>query len=122
MMISPAPMTRPKPLPRIAVRRDFLAAAASGVRAAQPGLVLQARPTGAQGLRIGFTVTRKVGNAVVRNRARRRLRAAADMVLRAAPPPGWDLVLIGRGGTLDRPFALLCEDLRRALVRAGVAA
>jgi ribonuclease P protein component len=108
------------PLPRIAARRDFLAAAASGLRSAQPGLVLQARPTGADPLRIGFTVTRKVGNAVIRNRARRRLRAAADSVLRGRPPTGFDLVLIGRAGTLDRPFLALCEDLRRALARAGV--
>jgi ribonuclease P protein component len=108
-------------IPRLPARRDFLAAAESGLRAAQPGLVLQARPTGAGPMRIGFTVTRKVGNAVLRNRARRRLRAAADAVLRAAPPAGWDLVLIGRGGTLDRPFPLLCDDLRRALARAGVA-
>jgi ribonuclease P protein component len=114
-------MTRPRPIPCIAARRDFLAAAASGLRAAQPGLVLQARATGADPMRIGFTVTRKVGNAVVRNRARRRLRAAADAVLRPAPPAGWDVVLIGRGGTLDRPFALLCDDLRRALARTGVA-
>jgi len=110
------------PLSRIVARRDFLAAAASGVRSAQPGLVLQVRATGEQPMRIGFTVTRKVGNAVVRNRARRRLRAAADLVLRARPPQGWDLVLIGRAGTLDRPFPSLCEDLRRALGRTGVPA
>jgi ribonuclease P protein component len=98
-------MAKSPPLPTIAVRRDFLAAAASGQRAAQPGLVLQARPTGTSPMRIGFTVTRKVGN---------------DAVLRLSPPPGWDLVLVGRAGTLDRPFAALCEDLRRALARTGV--
>lgn len=114
-------MAATPPLPRIAVRRDFLAAAASGLRSAEPGLVLQARRTG-QPTRIGFTVTRKVGNAVVRNRARRRLRAVADAVLRRQPPIGWDLVLIGRAGTLDREFALLCADLRRALARTGVGA
>lgn len=113
-------MAKSPPLPSIAVRRDFLAAAASGRRAALPGLVLQARPTGTGPLRIGFTVTRKIGNAVMRNRARRRLRAAANAVLRPSPPPGWDLVLVGRAGTLDRPFPALCDDLRQALTRAGV--
>jgi ribonuclease P protein component len=115
-------MPRTPPIPTIAARRDFLAAAAAGRKAAEPGLVFQARAVPSQPCRVGFTVTRKVGNAVVRNRARRRLRAAADSVLRAAPPPGWDLVLVGRAGTLTRPFALLCEDLRRALARTGVAA
>jgi ribonuclease P protein component len=108
------------PLPRIADRRDFLRAASAGAKSAQPGLVLQALAAPEAGFRVGFTVTRKVGNAVVRNRARRRLRAAADQVLRANHPAGWDIVLIGRAGTLDRPFASLCEDLRRALARTGV--
>jgi ribonuclease P protein component len=107
-------------IPRLKVRADYLRAAAAR-KAAQPGLVLQARAMPGSPLRLGFTVTRKVGNAVLRNRARRRLRAAADAVLRAAPPPGWDLVLIGRAGTLDRPFALLCDDLRQAMARTGVA-
>lgn len=109
-----------RPLPRIAERRDFLHAAASGRKSAQPGLVLQAAHGRSEGFRIGFTATRKLGNAVIRNRARRRLRAAADRVLRADPPAGWDIVLIGRAGTLDRPFEALCEDLRRALARTGV--
>lgn len=113
-------MARNPQIPRLQVRADFLRAAAAR-KAAQPGLVLQARAMPGSPLRLGFTVTKKVGNAVVRNRARRRLRAAADAVLREAPPPGWDLVLIGRAGTLDRPFTLLCDDLRQAMARTGVA-
>jgi ribonuclease P protein component len=113
-------MARTARIPTIVARRDFLAAASAGRKAAEPGMVFQARAQPGQPCRVGFTVTRKVGNAVVRNRARRRLRAAADHVLRAAPPAGWDLVLIGRAGTLDRPFAQLCADLRRALDRVGV--
>jgi len=74
----------------------------------------------APALRLGFTVTRKVGGAVVRNRARRRLRAAAETVLKEAMPAGWDLVVIARAETPTRPFALLCQDLRRALDRTGV--
>jgi ribonuclease P protein component len=100
-------------------RRDFLAASAAR-KAAEPGMVVQANPRADAPFRIGFTVTRKVGNAVVRNRARRRLRAAADIVLRAAPPSGFDIVLVGRAGTLDRPFDQLCDDLRRGLARTGV--
>jgi ribonuclease P protein component len=66
-------------------------------------------------LRLGFTVTKKVGNAVVRNRARRRLRAAADRVMPGTGRAGWDYVLIGRAETLTRPFERLCEDLERAV-------
>ncbi len=86
-----------------------------------PGLVLQGlRFEGRQATRLGFTCSRKVGGAVERNRARRRLRAAADAVLRPGPA-GWDLVLIGRAATLDRPFALLVDDLRQGLARIGAA-
>lgn len=70
--------------------------------------------------RIGFTVTKKVGNAVVRNRTRRRLREAMRQVAHEAPLSGVDLVLIGRGGTRGRDFSALLGDLRRALRKAGV--
>ena len=66
-------------------------------------------------MRVGFTVSRKVGNATRRNRARRRLRAAAGEVLPEHGRPGYDYVLIGRGATLDRPYAELVADLRAAL-------
>ncbi len=105
---------------RLKRRREFLATAAHGRRAAMPGLVLQARARDDGGpTRLGFTVTKKVGNAVVRNRVRRRLRAAARAVLAEAAPQATDLVLIGRDGTRKRPFAALLEDLRRALRRAA---
>ncbi len=84
-----------------------------------PGLLLQARDRGdAAPARLGFTVTKKVGNAVVRNRTKRRLREAARLVLRERQVVGADLVLIGRDKTRARPFALLLEDLRQALARA----
>ena len=114
------------PAGRLKKRRDFLRAAARGKRAARPGLVLQAAP-GQPGLvRFGFTVTKKVGNAVVRNRAKRRLREAARLTLPGVTlarldAEGWDLVLIGRDATGRRPFAQLMEDLRGALKQAGVA-
>lgn len=67
--------------------------------------------------RIGFTVSKKVGNAVARNRAKRRLRAAAAAVLPVRAAPGMDYVLIGRQATLARPFDELKADLATALTR-----
>jgi len=107
-------------LPRLTRRREFLRVAGKGRRAARDGLVLQALAQPGAALRVGFTVTKKVGNAVVRNRAKRRLREAARAVLGAAPPPGWDLVLIGRDQTPTRRFAALVGDLRGALGTLGV--
>jgi ribonuclease P protein component len=105
---------------RLKRRAEFLRAAASGRKAAELGLVLQVRARGDGGpARLGFTVTKKVGNAVVRNRTRRRLREAARILLAAAPLEGMDLVLIGRDTTRGRPFAALLGDLRRALARTG---
>lgn len=70
-------------------------------------------------IRLGFTCSRKVGNAVARNRARRRLQAAAREMMPDSAQPGYDYVLIGRTETLDRPYALLLQDLRMALKRVG---
>ena len=113
-----APKSQPARLKR---RAEFLRAAAKGRKIAMPGLVLQAL-TRADGdpLRVGFTVTKKVGNAVVRNRTRRRLKEAARLELRDGPLGGVDLVMIGRDGTRRREFRLLREDIRRALGRAGL--
>lgn len=106
-------------LPRLKRRSDFLRVA-RGRKAQTEGLILQARAdTDAQreqpGVRIGFTVTRKVGNAVVRNRAKRRLRAVADLLLPGLAKAGYDYVLIGRSTTVNRPFHALCSDLEEAL-------
>lgn len=85
------------------------------------GLVLQALiRNDAHPARIGFTVTKKIGNAVIRNRTRRRLKEAARLLLAACPVTGVDLVLVGRQATRARRFDLLTEDLRRALAKAGV--
>eukprot|EP01037_Dinobryon_pediforme_P010862 gene10861-10943_t len=113
-------VTRPVPPLRLKLRADFLRAASKGRKAAVHGLVLQALPrpdTGAA--RIGFTVTKKVGNAVIRNRTRRRLKEAARLLLRERPVSDIDLVLIGRDTTRGRNFADLVDDLRRALSKAG---
>lgn len=77
----------------------------------------------ATGIRVGYTCSKKVGNAVARNRAKRRLRAAAREVVPGLGRPGWDYVLIGRPEiTAARPFPLLCEDLATALKAAHAVA
>ncbi len=108
--------------PRLQRRAEFLRVAGRGRKLATPGLVLQVlRRDDAEPARLGFTVTKKVGNAVIRNRTRRRLKEAARLVLAEQPVLGADLVLIGRDRTRARPFAALQDDLRQALTRAGVA-
>ncbi|MDO6669640.1 ribonuclease P protein component [Paracoccus sp. 1_MG-2023] len=100
----------------IAKRADFLACAKS-VRAPMPGFLLQARDRGDDGpLRVGFTCSKKVGNAVARNRAKRRLREIARLILPQSGQPGWDYVLVGRpDATATRDFADMQQELLRAL-------
>ena len=111
------------PVPiRLKHRAEFLLVAARGRKTAMPGLVLQVLQRGDDGpLRLGFTVTRKVGNAVVRNRTRRRLKEAARLLLREHPASGADLVVVGRDSTRTRDFALLMQDLRKAMEKSGLA-
>ncbi|WP_025886248.1 ribonuclease P protein component [Asaia prunellae] len=97
-------------------RPEFLRVASRGRKVATPGLVLQVLRTEHEApARVGFTVTKKVGNAVVRNRTRRRLRAALQHVARKTDLAAVDLVLIGRDSTRGRPFDRLIADLEHAL-------
>ncbi len=85
-----------------------------------PGFVLlvRHREDGDEAMRVGFTVTKKIGNAVVRNRMRRRFRELARELLPAGGVPGADHVLIGRTSGIERDFGLLREELARALEKA----
>lgn len=109
-------------LSRLKNRPEYLRVA-RGRRYALPGLVLQAKSrseedavsAGPEAVRIGFTATKKTGNAVKRNRIRRRLKAAASEVMPVAAKPGYDYVLVGRAATFDRPWQSLLDDLGLAL-------
>lgn len=101
----------------MAKRADYLKAAAAR-RHGTGGFLLQARDRadGDPAVRVGFTASKKIGNAVLRNRAKRRLRALAREVLAPEARPGWDYVLVARPeATVTRSYADLCADLRQAL-------
>lgn len=107
---------------RLKRRAEFLRVAASRRKWAAPGLILQAADAAIDSnptIRVGFTCSKKVGNSVERNRAKRRLREAARAVIAVEAAPAHDYVLIGRQETLRRPYALLLQDLRTALKRVG---
>ena len=96
-------------------RAGFLAARASGIKAVAAGFILQATPTDNDVWRLGLTASKKTGNAVRRNRARRRLRALARTELAPRAKGGTDYVIIARHNTADRPWADLVRDLDKAL-------
>lgn len=103
---------------RLKTRPQFLAAA-KGVFQPRGSVVIQAldRADGDPVICVGFTATRKVGGAVVRNRAKRRLREAARQLLPELGRPGFDYVFIARQGTATRPWARLLDDVKTALIR-----
>lgn len=119
---------------RLQRRAEFLRVAGTRRKWVTPGLILQAASRtdapaviGTEGgkspaapPRVGFTATRKIGIAVARNRARRRLRAAAEQILPLHAAGGYDYVLVARADSLTRPFPALLGDLETALRRLGV--
>lgn len=122
----------PKAIPRLKHRAEFLRVAGAGRKFVAPGLILQvlrrepasvaAPHDGAppEGKRVGYTASRKVGIAVARNRARRRLRAAVAEIMPCCAAPGHDYVLVARAATVKRPYAALVDDLKTALRRLDV--
>jgi len=106
---------------RLIRRAEFLKVAEGRRKWVAPGLILQMAPQSPAGeLRVGFPASRKVGNAVARNRARRRLRAASAELLPVHAAEGHDYVLIARSGTLTRRYQALLADLAEGLQRLGV--
>lgn len=109
------------PVKRLIRRAEFLKVAEGRRKWVAPGVILQMAPQSPAGeLRVGFTASRKVGNAVARNRARRRLRAASAELLPVHAAEGHDYVLIARSGTLTRRYQALLADLAEGLQRLGV--
>ncbi len=118
-----SPLPRPQEAQRLITlrkRADFLAAN-GGKRSATPGFVLLVRDREDHNpqIRVGFTVTKKIGGAVVRNRMKRRMRALAREILPGRGLEGCDHVMIGRAGGVERDFALLRADLEGALGKVG---
>lgn len=105
-------------LGRLLKRPNYVGVAGSGRRWVTPSVIVQAKPGNAdRTARLGFTASKKVGNAVARSRARRRLKEAARLSLPDVAPQGWDIVLVARQAALDYPFEKMQADLRWALAK-----
>ncbi len=105
---------------RLKVRADFVAASRAAWQA-RPAVVVQARDRNddEDTVRAGFTATKKIGNAVIRNRAKRRLREAARQLLPDHGRPGHDYVFVARAVTPEAPWQGLLDDVKAALIRLG---
>jgi ribonuclease P protein component len=102
---------------RLKTRPEFLACAKAPA-CARGAVLIQARPRDETPLvRAGFTATKRIGGAVDRNRAKRRLREAARLLLPALATPGFDYVFVARGGVTSRPWPRLLDDVKSALIR-----
>ena len=106
------------PIERLKKRPDFLACA-KAPSCARGAVVVQARPRADDSalVRAGFTATKRVGGSVVRNRAKRRMREAARLLLPDLARPGFDYVFIARGGVTTRAWPRLLDDVKSALLR-----
>jgi ribonuclease P protein component len=102
---------------RLRTRPEFLACAKAPA-CARGAVMIQARPRDAAPIvRAGFTATKRIGGAVERNRAKRRLREAARLLLPALASPGFDYVFVARSGVTSRPWPRLLDDVKSALIR-----
>ena len=108
----------PPPIGRLKKRSEFLACA-QGPSVARGAVLIQARPRGDDQplVRAGFTATKRIGGAVERNRAKRRMREAVRLLLPDHARPGCDYVFIARGGVTTRPWPRLLDDVKTALIR-----
>lgn len=103
---------------RLKTRSEFLACAQAPFFA-KGAVVVQARDRddGDPKVRVGFTATKRIGGAVERNKAKRRMREAARAIVPLHGQPGFDYVIIARGGTIRRPWDRLLDDVKTALIR-----
>lgn len=109
------------PLEKLKKRSEFLAVAKTGLKWVTPAFIIQIyRKPSEESIRYGITASRKVGNAVKRNRAKRRLRALIRQVPLLTNHPGIDYVLIAREEILRRNFALMAQELELALKRLNI--
>ena len=106
------------PITRLTKRSEFLACA-KAPSCAKGAVVVQARRRGDETplVRVGFTATKRIGGAVERNKAKRRMREAARLLLPEHARPGHDYVFIARGGVTTRPWPRLLDDVKSALIR-----
>jgi ribonuclease P protein component len=107
----------PLKIQRLKTRPEFLACAKAPACARGAVLIQALRRDETPLVRAGFTATKRIGGAVERNRAKRRLREAARLLLPALASPGFDYVFIARGGVTSRPWPGLLDDVKSALIR-----
>lgn len=124
MTDTPLPLPAARPLARLKTRPEFLHVQKAGRRWTSRSLALEAAPHDkGNAIRAGFTVSKKTAKkAVIRNRIKRRLRAAAAEILGRHAAPGYDYVLVGRIGAFDCPYAKLCGEIRWCLEKMDLLA